>query len=188
MTDSNRRRGRRWGALRENTGYTERPGETFPFDPTDQRLDVFPGAGDDAATVSDQRAVTPDMVGGVATATSYGNPITFTPDDRPANAFDGDPRTAWRAGALGRVRDQHLDLELEKPVTTDHIRLLQPVTLDRSRWMTSVRLTFTAPDGTTSTVDTPLTEASRDERALLGDPGAGQVVRFDERTFTKLSI
>jgi arabinofuranan 3-O-arabinosyltransferase len=188
VTDTNRRRARRWGALRENTGYTERPGETSPtFDPSDARLDVFPGASDDAYTVSDQRSVTPGQVGGVATATAYGNPITYTPDDRPANAFDGDPLTAWRVGALSRVRDQRIDLRLARPVTTDHLAVVQPITLDRTRWLTAVRLRFTAPDGTVSTEDVRLDDRSRDEAARF-DPNAGQVVSFPARTFSALGI
>ncbi len=42
MTDTNRKRGERWGTIREQTGYTEQANEVAPFDPTDQRLDVFP--------------------------------------------------------------------------------------------------------------------------------------------------
>jgi arabinofuranan 3-O-arabinosyltransferase len=188
VTDTNRRRARRWGALRENTGYTERPGEVSPtFDPTDARLDVFPGATDDSYTVTDQRAVAPGLVGGVATATAYGNPITYTPDDRAAAAFDGDPLTAWRVGALSPVKSQRLDVHLAAPVTTDHVSVLQPISLDRSRWITEVRLTFTAPDGTTSSVDVPLDERSRDESARV-DPNAGQVLTFPALAFTALSI
>ena len=55
VTDSNRRAARRWGSVRENDGYTEMAGETpLVKDPADNRLDVFPGAGDDAYTVSEQ--------------------------------------------------------------------------------------------------------------------------------------
>jgi arabinofuranan 3-O-arabinosyltransferase len=188
VTDTNRRRSRRWGALRENTGYTERIGETFDiYDPSDQRLDLFPGAGDDAYTVSDQRAVDEGAVGGVVTATAYGNPITYTPDDRPANAFDGDPDTAWRVGTLSRVRDQRLHLRLDEPVTTDRLVLLQPVTLDRNRWLTAVRLTFTASDGTTTSLDVPLDDRSRDAAARTGQTD-GQTVTFSEVTFEALSI
>ena len=45
-------------------------------DPTDNRLDVFPGTGDDAATVTEQRGVT------AVAASAYGNAITYTPEDR----------------------------------------------------------------------------------------------------------
>ena len=44
VTDSNRKRARRWGSVQENVGLTERAGEVpLVDDPTDNRLDVFPG-------------------------------------------------------------------------------------------------------------------------------------------------
>src|SRR5262249_55661984 len=49
VTDSNRRQARRWGSVQQNVGYTEQAGESpLAADPTDNRLDVFPGAGDAA--------------------------------------------------------------------------------------------------------------------------------------------
>jgi arabinofuranan 3-O-arabinosyltransferase len=171
LTDSNRRRGRRWGSVRENVGYTERAGETpLVDDPGDNRLDVFPGAGDDAATVTEQRGVTS------VDATSYGNPVTFTPEDRAANALDGDPKTAWRAGAFAKVEGQRLVVTLAAPVTTDHITLLQPITGPRNRWMTKVRLRF---DGD-QTLDVDLDDTSRQ--------GPGQRIDIGTRTFSRLEL
>ena len=93
LTDTNRRQARRWGTVRENVGYTERAGEeALEDDPTDNRLELFAGATDDTRTVVEQRGVVR------VDATAYGNPVSLTPDDRPANALDGDPRTAWRSG------------------------------------------------------------------------------------------
>jgi arabinofuranan 3-O-arabinosyltransferase len=179
LTDTNRTRARRWGALRENTGYTERAGETpLSFDPTDQRLDVFPGTGDDEATVSVQRTRDDSTVGATVTATAYGNPITYTPDDRPVQALDGNPLTAWRVGAIDEVVGEKLFIDLDHPVTTSSVNLLQPINLERSRWITKARLTF--DDGDSMVVD--LDESSRDES------GAGQTVEIGERTFSKLTI
>lgn len=170
VTDTNRKRAARWGALRENSGYTERAGENpRMYDPSDQRLEVFPAAGETSFTVSEQR-------GGIATATNYGNPITFTPDDRPANAFDGDPQTAWRVGAIDDPIHERLSVALETPVTTDHITLVQPLTLVRNRWITKVRLHF--DDGTS--VDSTLGYESRAE--------PGQAIRFPSRSFKSLEI
>src|SRR5262249_6479508 len=89
VTDSNRRRGQRWTTLRDNVGYTEQAGETpLRTDLSDNRLPVFANASDDSYTVA-------EYPGGVsARATSYGNPISFTPEYRAANAVDGDPRTS----------------------------------------------------------------------------------------------
>jgi arabinofuranan 3-O-arabinosyltransferase len=73
VTDSNRRRARRWSTVRENVGYTEQPGEQpLVQDPSDARLEVFPNAGDDAYTVTEQR-------GGTVQASAYGNNISYTP-------------------------------------------------------------------------------------------------------------
>ncbi len=171
VTDTNRKRARRWGTLRETTGYTERAGETPPsYDPGDQRLELFPDAGDDAYTVTEQRG------GVVVTASDYGNPITYTPNDRAANALDGDPLTAWRVGAVDDPIGEHLDIRLDEPVTTDRIGVLQPVNLVRNRWITRARLTF---DGDEQ-VEVDLDDSSR--------IAPGQVLEFPERTFEHLRI
>ena len=171
LTDSNRRRGERWGSVRETVGYTERAGETpLVADPGDNRLDVFPGAGDDAATVTEQRGVTS------VEATDYGNPVTYTPEDRAANAMDGDPQTAWRVGAFSPVEGQKLVVKLAAPVTTDHLTLLQPITGPRNRWMTKVRLRF---DGD-QTLDVNLDDTSR--------VAPGQRIDIGPRTFSQLEV
>ena len=122
VTDSNRRRARRWSTVRENVGYTERPGEKpLVHDPSDARLDVFPGAGDDSYTVTEQRGAT-------VQASAYGNPISYTPEDRPARAIDGDLRTAWKAGDFDAVDGERIRVTLDQPVTTDHVDLVQPLT------------------------------------------------------------
>ena len=103
VTDSNRKRGERWTTVRHTRGYTETAGEEpLATDPTDNRLPLFPDEGDDATTVTAER-------GGVeAQATSYGNPITFTTEERPSLAVDGDMehRLAHR-GVLRRPRRAH---------------------------------------------------------------------------------
>jgi arabinofuranan 3-O-arabinosyltransferase len=171
LTDTNRRRGERWGSVRETQGYTEQAGEKpLVSDPTDNRLDVFPGAGDDAATVTEQRGVTSVV------ATGYGNPVTYTPEDRAANALDGDPQTAWRVGAFSRVEGERLVVNLAGPVTTDHITLLQPITGPRNRYMTSVRLTLDGKDA----MNVSLTAASR---AL-----PGQRIDFPIHTFQTVQV
>ena len=181
VTDTNRRRAHRWGSLREITGYTEQAGEEPPgYDPTDQRLEVFPTSGDDAATVTVLRPRSEPGIttGARVTATDYGNPITYTPDDRPALALDGDLDTAWRAGALGDPVGERLVIELDEPVTVGSVNLVQPLTLERNRWITDLRLHF--DDG--SSVDVALDERSRDE------DGSGQDVGFAPRQITRLEL
>jgi arabinofuranan 3-O-arabinosyltransferase len=170
VTDSNRKRAERWGTIREQTGYTEEADEVAPFDPTDQRLEVFPDESSADQTVSEQ-------VGDVnVSATDYGNPVTYTPDDRPANAMDGDPQSAWRVGAIADPTGDRLKIQLGHPVTTDHLQLLQPINLVRNRWITKVRLHFDKGPS----VDLALGPSSRVQ--------PGQVVTFPKRTFRRVEI
>ena len=137
VTDSNRRRARQWKTVRDNTGYTEQAGEkALADDPFDARLPLFPTAGDDAFTVAQQRGVRRVQ------ATHYGNSLFYSPEDRPVHAFDGDPSTAWRVSGFDNPRGERLEIELRSPVTTDRVRLLQPVTGNRNRWITDATLSF----------------------------------------------
>src|SRR5262249_54964703 len=82
LTDSNRRRNQQFfSGVRDNSGYTERAGQDSSTD--EFHLDPFPQSGDDGRTVVEQH-------GGTVDGTAYVNP-----SDRPSQAFDGDPRTAW---------------------------------------------------------------------------------------------
>ena len=179
VSDTNRRQARRWGSVRENDGYTEMAGERpLVKDPADNRLDEFPDAGDDGFTVSEQVG---DVV---AQASSYGNPVSYTPSDRAAMAVDGDPSTAWRVGAFEAVDGEYLELRFRHPVTTDHLGLLQSQS-GGNRWITGVDLTFGTgslpPAGSTEgTVHAALTDASRTP--------PGQDLTFPERTFDRLRI
>ncbi len=171
LTDSNRKRGERWTTIRHTRGYTEAADEEpLVTDLSDNRLPVFPDATTDSQTVSVYE-------GGIeARATSYGNTITFTPEERAAYSVDGDPETAWRTGAFADARGERLEMTLTSPVTTDRVTLLQPTTGLRNRFIESVRLRFDDGDA----MDVDLTEDSREE--------PGQVVTFPRRTFEKLSL
>ncbi len=171
VTDQNRRQARSWGSVRENLGHTEQVGEAAMHrDANDNRLDLFPGVSDDFSTVVQQRGVVR------AQATGYGNPITYTPEDRAANAFDGDQLTAWRVGAFADVTGEKLEVQLTAGTTTDHITLQQPTWGAQNRWLTQVELRFDGKDPLL--VD--LSDASRQP--------PGQVVSFPSRTFTTLTI
>ncbi|MGD9797911.1 MAG: alpha-(1-_3)-arabinofuranosyltransferase family protein, partial [Acidimicrobiia bacterium] len=120
LTDTNRKRAMRWGTVRDNDGYTERIDETpLRRDPSDNRLPVFPDAGPDAFTTVEQRGVAR------VEATAYGNPVTYTPGDRPSQALDGDPSTSWAVGSLGPVGGHRILVEADSPVTTDHVDVQQ---------------------------------------------------------------
>lgn len=170
LTDTNRKRGQRWGTVYDNYGYTETANEKLPDDPGNQPMEIFPGAGTDSQTVAQQR-------GGIsATASDYGNPVTYTPEDRPGNAIDGDTGTSWKVGGFSPVLNESLDLAYAQPQSADHLRIVQPYQGLQDRFITKVALHFDDDPP----VEETLTPASRSE--------AGQIINFPKRTFTKLSI
>jgi hypothetical protein len=171
LTDSNRKRGERWTTIRHTRGYTETAsGGLLDDDTRDNRLPLFPDRDTDVMTVAEDR-------GGVsATATSYGNAITYTSEERPSLAVDGDLDTAWRTGAFLDARGERIELTFPGPTTADRVNLTQVTNGARNRYITAVRLRFDGEDP----IDAPLTRQSRD------DPG--QVVAFPERTFRTLSV
>ena len=153
------------------TGYTERAGEKpLVADPGDKPLEPFPGAGDDTKTVTEQRGVASIM------ATTYGDPLFLSPEDRPAMAFDGDPLTVWTEGAGAKAVGEKLVIDLGSPVTTDRVTLVQPQTGIRDRSITGATLTFDGKDATSITLGPESRNAT------------GQVVTFPRRTFHKLEI
>lgn len=170
VTDSNRRRAERWGTIRFTSGYTEPAGhQPLRVDRTDARLPVFPDAGDDARTVAVHR-------GGVtANATSYGGRNEYLPEDRPTNAVDGDPGTAWRAARDDPATGERLELTLAEPVTTDVLTFLAPPP-PINRWVTRVALRFDESE--------PL-EVDLDGRSRVAP---GQRVDIGTRTFSRLTV
>ena len=171
VTDSNRLRARRWSTVTETVGYTEGPGNhPVRFDESDARLDLFPNAPADASTRVFLRGV--KRVG----ATSYGNPITYNPEDRAARAFDGDLTTSWRTGAFSDVTGERIEVETLRPVTTDHVNLVQVLQPPRGRWITDAVLRFDGKDATPVVL------------GKLSRTAAGQTLRFPRRTFRTLSI
>lgn len=152
VTDTNRRAGRRWGVVHETNGKTELPDEEpLRVDPTDNRLPLFPGAGSSSETVAVHG-------GGVSVeATSYGNSVSYTPEDRSAMALDDDPRTSWYTAAGSAAIGERLEIRYDERRTTDRIRFLQGTRGIQNRWITGVRLRFDDD----RVVDVDLGEASR---------------------------
>ncbi len=170
VTDSNRKRARRWTGTRDVYGETERVDQTaLAKDENDNRLEVFPGAGTDAFTVTQ----TP----GVAVSTSsYGDPGFYQPELRGARAFDGDVDTAWEVGQHADVLGQRIRVDLDRPITTDHVNLVQPQVGKTDRYLTAVDVSF---DGG-APVRVQLDDSSRTP--------AGQTVTFPSRTFSRMEI
>ncbi|MFP5256845.1 MAG: alpha-(1-_3)-arabinofuranosyltransferase family protein [Acidimicrobiia bacterium] len=170
VTDTNRRRGERWGNVRFTNGYTERAGEAaLRLDRSDARLPVFPDAGDDARTVAVHR-------GGIrADATSYGVRNELLPEHRPASAVDGDPATAWRTAENDPSAGERLVLTLDEPTRPGTVTFLAP-TWRINRWVTQVELRFDGRDPMVVDLD----ERSRS--------APGQVVDVGDRRFRELSV
>ncbi|MEX2292565.1 MAG: alpha-(1-_3)-arabinofuranosyltransferase family protein [Acidimicrobiales bacterium] len=170
VTDTNRRRGERWGSIRFTSGYTE-PSGLVPLrvDRSDARLPIFPDATDADRTIAVHR-------GGVtANATSYGRRNEYLPEHRPSNAVDDDPSTAWRTSQDDPVRGERLDLTLDRAITAETVRFLAPPA-PINRWVTRVALRF---DGG-APIERNLDVRSRQE--------PGQAVDIGRRTFTRLTI
>ena len=171
VTDSNRDRGRRWSTLTETSGFTEGPG-THPLtkDESDARLDLFPDAARDSQTVTvlhGARSIRSD---------SYGNAITYTPEDRPSRAFDGDSNTAWRAGEFDSVRGIRIRIGLDRAITTDHVNLVQVLQPPNDRYITTATIRFDGKD------PTPITLGPTSRTA------AGQTVTFPKHHFRTFEI
>ena len=133
LTDSNRKTGRRWGTIRETEGYIERVDEEpMNVDLSDYVLPVVldrPGV----RTVSKQSGIKVD-------ASGYGNPVTFTPGDRPFHAVDGDPTTAWSVGAFNHVVGERLILTLESPTPVEYLTIQQAELRGQNRWITDLAI------------------------------------------------
>jgi arabinofuranan 3-O-arabinosyltransferase len=170
VTDSNRKRARRWTSVRDTAGETERVDETaLEKDESDNRLDVFPDAGTNAQTV----VQTPGIV---VNTSRYGDPGFYEPEYRGSRAFDGDTSTQWEVGAHAKVIGERLRLDLDQPITTGQVNLVQPLVGPDQRYLTKVDLSFDGGDPIT--VD--LTDASR--------TADGQTVTFPARKFDRLEI
>ena len=171
LTDTNRRAGHRWGTVSDTDGHTEAVGEeALDEDLGDNRLPIFPGADPTTQTVKVEGG------GVVARASSYGNGITYTPENRAANAVDDDYNTAWTTGAFASVIGERIELTYDEPRTTGGITLLQSARGLQNRWITEVALTFDGGDRVVLELD----ETSRE--------GLGQHLDVGSRTFNRLTI
>ena len=154
VTDSNKRRARRWGTLRENLGYVERPGEEpLVDDPTDNRLELFPAVeAQTVIDVDDTRTVSVQPGPFVLRASNYGNPVTYTNDDRPALAIDGDVDTAWVVGAFAEARGEWLEFRFAQPTVVPEITFVQ-AQADANRHITEVTIRGDGRELTVASLD-----------------------------------
>ncbi|HEY5664695.1 MAG TPA: alpha-(1-_3)-arabinofuranosyltransferase family protein [Ilumatobacter sp.] len=166
--DSNRAEDRRWYSIGATIGATRAVGETSD-DPALQSLDVI---GDPS------RATVSELTGGfsAATATSYGSPAILSAEDRPEHAVDGDPFTAWRGAALEGTSGLAIDLRLTAPSSPRWVDLLQPITGERGRWITRIRVATDGPDGPWQT-EVDLDDRSRRDQGQRVDLAGDMIER-----------
>ncbi|HEY1445916.1 MAG TPA: alpha-(1-_3)-arabinofuranosyltransferase family protein, partial [Acidimicrobiales bacterium] len=172
VTDTNRKQAFRWDTLTANAGYTETPDENpAKTDLSDSPIELFPGTGITSKTYA-------SYAGAVnVTASSYGNNVSYTPEDQAFSAIDNNFDTAWIAGTfVPNPKGEWWQAQFANPVTTDHITVVQPQRGDRSRWVSGVTLTFDGKDP----VRYDLTPASH--------VTSGQTLTFPVRTFHTLRV
>lgn len=169
VTDTNAKQGYRWNGITENAGYvetaTEQAGTT---DPSSSPLNLFPTAPADAQSTT--------AFNGIAsvTASSYGSPVKFTVDHRPAAALDGNLSTAWATSHY--PVGQWWQVAFTAPRTIDHLNLALLQGSHPGPRVTQVALEFDQH---------PLV------RYRLGPSAstpAGQTLTFPARTFRTLRI
>lgn len=137
ITDTNRKRGERWYALRENVGATEpRSRPAVEDDPSDARLRVVPDGPAAAQTVVEWSGASRVW------ASAYGSGRTLVPEERPANAFDGDPGTAWLLDTGQHPRPHRIGIELQDEIAADHVVLVPPRGRPGARAVISARVTL----------------------------------------------
>ncbi|MFZ0251156.1 MAG: alpha-(1-_3)-arabinofuranosyltransferase family protein, partial [Acidimicrobiales bacterium] len=172
LTDTNRKQAFQWASMTANAGFTETPSDDpAKTDPRDSPIELFPDAGLNSKTVASYEGAVN------ITSSSYGNGITYNPEYAASSAIDNNFDSAWITGTF--VPDpagQWWQAQFAHPVTTNHITLVQPQRGDRSRWISSVTLTF---DGK-SPQRFELTKASHAE--------SGQTLTFPTQSFHTVRV
>ncbi|WP_436795905.1 alpha-(1-_3)-arabinofuranosyltransferase domain-containing protein [Actinospongicola halichondriae] len=172
VTDTNRKRGERWYALRENVGATEPADHVAVLDdPSDERLAVVADQPTEAQTVVDWTGARRVW------ATAYGSPQTLVPEERPSNAFDGDPATAWRVDTFQYRAPHRIGIDLDEASSADHVVLVPPQRRPGTRAVLEARVTL---DGSRH-FDVKVDEDT------ARDP-AGVRVELDGKSFTRLTV
>lgn len=141
------------------------------FGELDQRQDR---SADDSRTVAVQEG------GFTVQASAYGNPVTYTNDDRAFFAVDGDPETAWVVAAFAEARGEFLEFNFDSATQVSEMTFVQPQGV-ANRHVTEVEIRASGP----SFEDLVL------GRFALGAQShslAGQRVEFDATTVSQLQV
>ena len=152
VTDSNRDRAHHWRGSQDVHGHTEPGGpddDVLVATAADQRLELFSTQDPSVQTIAVQDGPVR------ATASSYGEPFAYRPEDRAVMAIDGDRDTAWSVGDHGQPVGERIRLDVDEPGSTT-VTLHQIPPAPGGRTITSVRLTVDDDE----TIDVDLGDAS----------------------------
>ena len=172
LTDSNRKELERWSSVQDNIGETlPAVAEPTTPDPTAVSLPIFAHLSPDAQSVA--------LFGQAryVTASTYGNPVAFTPEDRRRRGLRRQPSTAWSVAAFSKATGNWLQIRLDHAVTTDQLNLVQVLGSSVNRWITRVTLQLRRR---------PF--VPENARPAASRSAGGQTVRFPRRSFTTLRI
>lgn len=140
VSDTNRRRLTLASATAEQSSYTLAAGQDLDRPSGD--LFGRPGS-QSVASFGDASRITSS-----ATGSPFGGAQPWL---RPANAFDGDPRTAWRTGGYGSERGAWIRAELRRPMRVSAARIVSFPQPPASRHVTRATVRFS--DGSELDVD-----------------------------------
>ena len=137
ISDSNRRRVWRVGAMRSNFSYTLPADEDLGSSRTG--FNLF-GGRQETQTVAEYQGVAS------VSASDYGSEFADQPAFRPMNAFDGDPTTAWLVGGFTNPVGQFIRVDFSHPIRLSSVDLTPHQPGPGKRNVHGVQLVFS--DGT----------------------------------------
>jgi arabinofuranan 3-O-arabinosyltransferase len=171
VTDTNRKQAHQWRGSRDVTGMTEDVGPAvLDDDLADHRLPVFPDLAAERFTTAAQRGPV------TAIASSYGDPITYRPEDRAFAAVDGDLSTAWRVADRGEPVGERIQLNITDGSAPSRLSVVQDQAAGAGRWIAQVRVRTSSGQ-----IDVALDDTSRSNpgQAIDLPPGSGDWIEVE---------
>ncbi|MGH1562745.1 alpha-(1-_3)-arabinofuranosyltransferase [Mumia sp. DW29H23] len=180
LTDGARRQEAAFGRAEQNRSASLAENEPYSLDRPVHDYRVSPHE----RFVSVPRLVGATRLTASSSQSDAGSPGPVVPGEQPWSAFDGDPRTTWRAGA-GDAETSWLELELGGPADVDTISVTLDPSAERARRLTvrtdAGEVAVTAQPGVATTVDLPA-GATRSIRV------AGAASAFDPLALTEVEV
>jgi len=154
ITDGARLRDVDFGLIHNNASYVLSATEHAPGRRRTQLVDVLHGL--DHRTVNELTGVRS------VTASSYGSWLVQVPELAPANAFDGDPDTAWVAANSKGSEGQWLQVDLNSPLAMPSITVRL---LEEGRWRPAVTAMRVSTDR--GSITTPVVPTEGDQQLAV---------------------